>query len=418
MSAQTGATLSKSANETIAWNFRLIGHHELAGFGGMGEGMSIQIAKDGRRILWLAHESAPKNFTAVDVSDPRNPKLVVQTDLPQSFMRSNSLEVVDNIMAVAYQTQKPGQQPAGFELFDISVPEQPKSIAFVDASGPYSRGVHQLWFCDGAYIHMAAGSADFKPRNQLDDQFYRVFDVRNPSKPTEVGRWWLPGTRDGDAEPPPVRHQKPITDMGFRAHNTNVYPQRPDRCYLGYIDAGMFILDISDKSKPKPLARWDNSPPYYGFTHTVLPLFDRNLLVVTDESVIDDAADWPKLIWILDARSEINPIPIATCPVSGHDSFATRGGRFGAHNIFENVPRPTAWYSDEIIIGTFFNGGLRAFDISDPYQPKEVGVFVPKAPQLAPRGTIQLNDVFVDEREIVYTVDRHVGGLYILEMDF
>jgi hypothetical protein len=29
-----------------------------------------------------------------------------------------------------------------------------------------------------------------------------------------------------------------------------------------------------------------------------------------------------------------------------------------------------------------------------------------------------LNDVFVDEREIVYTVDRHAGGLYILEMDF
>jgi hypothetical protein len=26
--------------------------------------------------------------------------------------------------------------------------------------------------------------------------------------------------------------------------------------------------------------------------------------------------------------------------------------------------------------------------------------------------------VFVDEREIVYTVDRHIGGLYILEMDF
>jgi hypothetical protein len=26
--------------------------------------------------------------------------------------------------------------------------------------------------------------------------------------------------------------------------------------------------------------------------------------------------------------------------------------------------------------------------------------------------------VFVDERGIVYAVDRHVGGLYILEMDF
>ena len=61
---------------------------------------------------------------------------------------------------------------------------------------------------------------------------------------------------------------------------------------------------------------------------------------------------------------------------------------------------------------------MRAYDISNPYQPKEVGTFVPKAPALAPRGTIQLNDVFVDERGIVYTVDRHVGGLYVLEMDF
>jgi len=35
-----------------------------------------------------------------------------------------------------------------------------------------------------------------------------------------------------------------------------------------------------------------------------------------------------------------------------------------------------------------------------------------------PAGAVQLNDVFVDEREIVYTVDRHTGGLYVLEMDF
>jgi len=26
--------------------------------------------------------------------------------------------------------------------------------------------------------------------------------------------------------------------------------------------------------------------------------------------------------------------------------------------------------------------------------------------------------VFIDERQIVYTVDRHVGGLYTLEMEF
>ena len=409
-------TSPKDATESR--NFKLLAHDELAGHGGMGEGMSIQIAPDGRRILWLAHESAPKNFTAVDVSDPRKPKIVMQTDLPQGFMRSNSLEIVGNMMAVAYQTQRPGQKPAGFELFDIATPEAPKSIAFVDASGPRSRGVHQLWFCDGEYVHLSAGASDFTPRNQLDDQCYRIFDVRNPLRPTEVGRWWMPGTREGDNEAPPERHQKPALDKGFRAHNTNVYPERPDRCYLGYIDGGMFVMDISDKAHPKPICRWDNSPPYTGFTHTVVPMFNRNLLIVTDESTSDNASDWPKLVWILDARDEKHPVPISTCPMPPVDAYRSRGGRFGAHNIHENTPSPYAWQSEDIVIGTFFNGGLRAYDITNPYQPREVATFVPPAPALSPVGAIQLNDVFVDEREIVYTVDRHVGGLYILEMDF
>jgi hypothetical protein len=380
--------------------------------------MAVQVAKDGRRIIWLAHESAPKNFTAVDVSDPRKPKVVVQTDLPESFMRSNSLELSGDIMAVAYQTQKAGQKPAGFELFDVSVPEKPRSIAYVDASGPTSRGVHQLWFCDGEFVHMAAGAPDFTPTNRSDDQCYRIFDVRNPSKPVEAGRWWLPGTRQGDTVPPPARHQAPLLDRGFRAHNTNVYPQRPDRCYLAYLDAGMFVMDISDKANPKPICQWDNSPPYTGFTHTVVPMFERNLLIVTDESTTDAATDWPKLIWILDARDEAHPVPISTCPMPPVDAFKSRGGRFGAHNIHENTPSPYAWHSEDIVIGTFFNGGLRAYAITNPYQPKEVATFVPPAPAMSPVGSIQLNDCFVDERNVVYTVDRFSGGLYILEMDF
>ena len=121
------ATLSPQgqATQTLAWNMKLISHHELAGFGGVGEGINMQLTQDGRRILWLAHESAPKNFTAVDVTDVRNPKVVVQTELPHAKVRSNSLDVVGNIMAVAYQTKEWGQKPAGFDLFDISKPNNP-----------------------------------------------------------------------------------------------------------------------------------------------------------------------------------------------------------------------------------------------------------------------------------------------------
>lgn len=407
---------AENASASIVQGFKPLAHYDLNGFGGLGEGMAIQIAPDGRRILWLAHESAPKNFTAVDVSDPRAPKLVVQTDLPEPFMRSNSLEVVGNLMAVAYQTKQHGQKPAGMELFDISAPETPRSIAFFNASGPYSRGVHQLWFCDGEYVHMSAGAADFQSHRPADDQFYRIIDVRDPTKPQEVGRWWLPGVRVGDAEDLPVQYNP--SGAGFRVHNTNVYTARPDRAYLGCIDGGLVILDMADKANPKVVSRWNNSPPYLGFTHTVLPLFERGLLVVTNESIKDASADWPKLVWIVDARSEENLVPISTCPLPPVEDFKNRGGRFGAHNVHENIPTPTSFQSDQVIFGTFFNGGLRAFDIANPYQPREVACFVPPAPAKSPAGAIQLNDVFVDERGVVYTVDRFAGGLYVLETDF
>ncbi len=403
------------ADQTLALNMHLLAHHELEGFGGMGEGMAMQATRDGRRILWMAHESAPKNFTAVDVTNPREPKLVVQTELPHAKMRSNSLDVVGNTMAVAYQTAGVGMQPAGFDLFDISTPEKPKRISHFDASGPYSRGVHALWFVDGEYVHMSSGAEDFQPRNPLDDQFYRIIDVRNPAKPVEAGRWWLPGTREGDSAPPPQRLQ-PKFDTGFRAHNTNVFPQRPDRAYIGYIDGGAIILDISDRAHPKLVSRWTHSPPNNGFIHTVLPLLERGLLIVSDECIQDDGADWPKLVWVVDGRTETNPVPVATLPLPPVETFGKRGGRYGAHNLHENLPVGTSWHSDHIVIGSFFNGGVRAYDVSNPYQPQEVAYFVPGAPRMAPTGAIQLNDVYADDRGIVYTVDRHVGGLYILEM--
>jgi hypothetical protein len=403
------------ADQTLSLNMKLLSQHDLAGFGGLGEGMAIQLTGDGRRIMWLAHESAPKNFTGVDVTDPRNPKMVVQTELPHMKVRSNSLDVCGNVMVVAYQTQVVGLKPAGVDIFDITVPESPKLISHFDCSGPHSRGVHCVWFVDGKTVHMSSGAPDFQPRHPLDDQFYRVLDVSNPSRPTEIGRWWYPGTREGDEAPAPARLPGKF-DLGFRTHNTNVYPEKPDRAFIGYIDGGLIVLDTSDMSNMKPVSMWNHSPPFNGFTHTVLPLFDRNLWIVSDECVMDDGADWPKLVWMLDARSEANPVPIGTFPMPPVEVFGRRGGRYGAHNLHENLPVPGSFRSDTIIIGTFFNGGVRVYDTKDPYRVEEIAYFVPGAPKLSPAGAVQINDVFVDERQVVYAVDRFTGGLYTLEM--
>jgi hypothetical protein len=402
-------------------NMRLIGQDPLQGFGGIGEGMAIQKAPNGRRIMWLAHEGAPKNFTGVDVTDLKNPRVIVQTALPHNRMRTNSLDVVGDIMAVAYQTLGPkglgdpgiGMTPAGIELFDISTPENPRSIQFIDCSGPGSMGVHALWFVDGENIHFGGGAPDFVARDPRDSQIYRCVNVSNPTKPYEVLRWWYPGTADGDSAPPPARH--PRFDKGFRAHNTNVYPERPDRAYVAYLDGGMFILDISDKSAPKPVAHWNPHPPFNGFMHTVLPLLERDLLIVTDECVKDDGEDWPKSTWIVDARREDNLVPIGTLPMPPTSEFFPRGGRFGAHNVHEN--RPGAFRSETIIFSAIFNGGVRIYNIEDPLQPREIGHFVPESPPRSKYRSAQVNDVYVDENQIVYAAERFTGGLYILEAD-
>jgi hypothetical protein len=403
-----------TSNGAEAKNMRLLGHHDLGGFGNGGEGLALQQTSAGRRVLYIAHESAPKNFTALDVTDPTAPRMLVQTELPHREMRSNSLDLSGDVLAVAYQTVRPGLQPAGVELFDVSDPAKPRSISFFDRSGAHSRGAHCLWFVDGEYIHLSSGAADFVPTSPKDDQFYQIVDVRNPSQPEEVGRWWLPGTRQGDEASPPRRHAP--FDAGYRTHNTNVYPQRPDRAYVGYIDGGIVILDVADKSQPKLISRVDYHPPLPGFTHTVLPLFERNLLIVTDEATRFNGEDWPKLAWVVDASVETNPVIVGSLPLPAVDEFKQHGGRFGAHNIHENQPVPTSFHSDTLVFGAFFNGGLRVYDVSNPFHPEEVAYYIPPAPAGSPVSAIQMNDVYVDENRVIYAIDRMSGGVYILEL--
>lgn len=372
------------------------------------------VARGGRRLLYVAHESAPVNFTIVDVSDPRSPRVAEQVELPHPEVRSNSLCVAGSgeLMAVAYQVARPGLQPAGVELFDLSDPLAPRSAGFFDTSGPHSRGAHFVWV-SGELLYAATGMPDFVPAHQKDDQLVLVLDIADPGRPREAGRWWLPGTGAGDSEPPPRRH--PRHDSGFRAHNVNVYPERPDRAYVGYLDAGVLVLDIADLARPRLVSRLDYHPPLPGFTHTVLPLPGRGLLAVTDEAVTDGCQDHPKMTWLMDGSDETNIVPIATLPLPPGEDFCGRGGRFGSHNLHENDPSPTAWHSEDELIGAFFSAGIRLFDIRNPFQPREIAHFVPAPPPGSPAGSIQINDVYADERGLLYAVDRFTGGLYILE---
>ena len=352
-------------------------------------------------------------FSAIDVTKAEEPAVIAQIPVEADFVRCNSLGLSGDTLAVAHQTEKAGQPHAGIDIYDVHDPAHPKKLSHFDTSGPHSRGVHYVWFTDGHYAYLSTGARDFVPRNQADDQFLMIVDVSDPAHPHETGRWWLPGTRVGDAAAAPPRVEAP--DAGIRMHSLTVPADQPSRAYIGWIDGGWVILDISDKAHPRAIARRSWQSLDEGFAHTVVALPSRKIAIQTEEAIGNFCADWPKRNWVWDISNEQHPYPLAAFPPA-HDQAALckAGGRFGSHNIDMNRPIATSRTLENTVVGSYFNGGVRAYSIADPSHPTEIGYVVPQAPPANPTHTIQINDVYVDENGLIYANDRLTGGLYII----
>ena len=63
------------------------------------------------------------------------------------------------------------------------------------------------------------------------------------------------------------------------------------------------------------------------------------------------------------------------------DYFCTHGGRFGPHNQNQLQHNPLVKNQDDLVYLTWFNAGLRIYDISTPINPQEVGWFLPPDPR-------------------------------------
>ena len=94
------------------------------------------------------------------------------------------------------------------------------------------------------------------------------------------------------------------------------------------------MVDVKDKANPKLITHKVWAPPFGGGTHNALPLPDRNLLIVVDETVLDDQEDGFKPIWVFDNQVKSNPISIATFP------RAVRQGLSEGRRAFRPAQRP------------------------------------------------------------------------------
>ncbi|MGA8959666.1 MAG: hypothetical protein WB475_05595 [Pseudolabrys sp.] len=404
-----------------ARNMRIIGHTDQ---GGRPDGVQVMVH---RGFAYVGHMFS-KGFSVIDVRDAKNPRAVNYVAAPPNTWNIH-LQVHDDLLLVIHakdmfaaaefsderayysgalgktvgtaEAKRKRDWSAGLAVYDISKPETPRRIGFMPVEGG---GIHRVWYTGGRWAFASVLLDGFT------DYIFMTVDMSDPAHPREAGRWWIPGMNLAAGETPSWAAAR-----RYGLHHAIIHG---DTAYAAWRDAGMVVLDIADRARPKLIVHRNWSPPFGGGTHNCLPLPDRDLLVVLDEAVLDHQEDGLKVIWVFDNRVPQNPVSISTFPTPAEADYKSKGGHFGPHNIHEN--RPGSFVSSQLIFATYQNAGIRVFDMSDAFIPKEVGALVPPQPSTLAdtrpnrARVIQSADVFVDAKGLIYATDYN-AGLYILE---
>ncbi|MBM4297936.1 MAG: hypothetical protein FJ143_09370, partial [Deltaproteobacteria bacterium] len=310
----------------------------------------------------------PHGTSILDVKDPKHPKIIAEIEIPKG-VHSHKVRVSGEIMLVnleRYQSKE--TLPTGMKVYDISNREKPREIAFFQTNG----GIHRFTY-DGHYAYLSVHLKDYRGRIPM------IVDMKDPARPTEVGRWWMPGQWLGGGETP---------SWDGTAHQCHHPIRYGDRLYVSYWHGGFVILDIADMAKPKYISGLNWSPPYPSPIHTTLPipwkLMGRDMMVVVDEEAGKRAPTPPAFMWMIDITDEKRPVSVSTFNPEAAFSIAP-GHQYGAHQPAEQV------YDNKMFV-TWFSGGLRVVDIGNPYQLKEIAYYVPKPGR--GQTKVKSNDVY------------------------
>lgn len=404
--------------------FALVGHTDLGN-----RGMNSPLAVAGRCAYvgdrsYANPQRKGSGIAVVDVSRPSRPvqvgTLPARPDSTQRELRADrglGLLVVEDYSPYIGSALSGGDAYSGNDLqvYDIARDcRRPRLLSTYDFG---VRAPHEFFLWKDpkhpgrvlAYVTTTIYGPDLN-----------VIDLTDPTAPRLLSTYTAPqqeasGTSDTLAtqNPSSYIHSISVSDDGTRA-------------YVGGWDYGTYVLDTSRIADPAgvpvmlPLSTHvlDYGANVHG---TVAVPGHRSAVMVQEEYAaagrscpfgwlrMADTSD-PKRLTLAGAYK----LPENDCPRA-----RAANGTFTAHNqtTFPSVTLLT-WYS----------GGLRAVDTTDPYRPVEAGVFVPKATRPAPaerddrlfftgssvpRRTGAMWSYPVVQDGLVYVVDIDLG-LYVL----
>ncbi len=424
-------------NTALARNVRRHGHLDLPGAG--------QVAVVGSHA-YVGHIPNADHLgtSIVDVSDPKHPRVVATITLDDPESHSHKARVAGDILVVNHERnmskigrraeqlpaarraltealkreptrqeiaakmsvteddlrmleefEQRGYHNGGFKIYDVSKPAQPKLVRYQKTGGI---GVHRFDM-DERYAYISTEMQGYVGNILV------IYDLHDPQKPEEVSRWWMPGQHVASGETP---------TWSGRRHRLHHALRFGSEMWASCWHAGFWVVDVADLSKPKGAGSYNYHPLFPEPTHTVMPVPGRVggrrvALAIDEEDHAQSASEEEArrgrahaCILTFDVTDLGAIKPLAQFQVSEADSPFSRtpGARFGAHQFCERM-------SGTLVHAVWFGGGLRIIDVADPLSPREVGHFIPEPVDGKPAP--QSNDVALDDRGLIYVVDRHVG---------
>jgi hypothetical protein len=450
----TPQTVPGSAPE--AGDMALRGYHDLQGRSAyqpiiqqQGERFIAYIGHHGGSTLNpLNGQTEPNGTSIVEVTNPQQPRYLYH--VPGAASGTGEAGGAQMVRACAGKDLPKGDPAKTYllrtlgnqahEIWDVTDPGNPTFVSTV-IDGLTS--THKNWWeCDTGIAYIVA----HKKEEGWRSRGVKIFDLSDPAHPRYIRDYGVVGQEPGSTgEPVPAPLHGPI-----RFEN---------RVYFGYGTSAGGILQIVDRNKllqgdptaPDPFAptaknllyaqvgRLDLAPN--AGAHTTFPVLGMQIsesakhqpgntadfVVLVNEAIQNECREHRQMLFLVDITTPSKPFSVANFQVpEASGNFCARGGRFGTHASNESF---TPIYYRRLVFISYFNAGVRAVDIRDPYNPKEVAFYIPAitdktAKRCVPSASggeackvaIQTNNVEVDDRGYIYIVDRANTGLHILEL--
>ena len=402
----------------------------------------------GEALNPLTGQIEPNGTSIVDVTNPANPKYLHHLPGPAGAGEAGGAQMVRICSGDVLPKGESGKYyllratgAGSHEIYDVTDPESPTLVTVV-VDG--LNDTHKSWWdCETGIGYLVSGVPGWNVNRHL-----QIFDLSDPANPVFIRNFGLPGDQPGatpDPDNPNPGLHGPIV-VGNRA-------------YLGYGTNRNGILQILDVEKllTGPAEPTDENLLFPQIArvelgalqgaHTTLPMLnvrprefedftegtERDMVAIINESIGNECREpAQQQMYMWDITTETEPHGVSNYHVDPRrgleelgGNYCDIGGRFGAHSSHENMNNP---YGNKVVFLAYFNAGIRAVDVRNPWSPRELGYYVPRVnPRTDERCVttdgvetckiaIQTNNLEVDDRGFIYAVDRANSGMHIVDL--